>query len=164
VDFNVYKKMVGSQFGATFKMLENALGSCSQELWDDRSRGKPFWYLVYHTLFFIDLYLSESLTGFAPPAPFTLSEIEQRNAIPEKAYSKEELSRYLDHGRKKLYETLSNVTEAQALQRCGFRWIDGTVAELFMYNMRHAQHHAGQLNLILRQSTDSAPGWVFKIE
>ena len=29
-------------------------------------------------------------------------------------------------------------------------------------NMRHVQHHAGQLNLILRQSIDSAPRWGFK--
>jgi uncharacterized damage-inducible protein DinB len=33
-------------------------------------------------------------------------------------------------------------------------------AELLLYNMRHVQHHAAQLNLILRQKTESAPGWV----
>jgi len=33
-------------------------------------------------------------------------------------------------------------------------------AELLLYNMRHVQHHAAQLNLILRQKVDSAPGWV----
>jgi hypothetical protein len=29
-----------------------------------------------------------------------------------------------------------------------------------LYNLRHVQHHAAQLNLILRQAVDSAPGWV----
>jgi hypothetical protein len=33
-------------------------------------------------------------------------------------------------------------------------------AELLLDNMRHVQHHAAQLNLILRQKTDSAPRWV----
>jgi len=28
--------------------------------------------------------------------------------------------------------------------------------------MRHVQHHAAQLNLILRQTIDSAPRWVAK--
>jgi hypothetical protein len=28
--------------------------------------------------------------------------------------------------------------------------------------MRHVQHHAAQLNLILRQQIDSAPRWVVK--
>jgi len=29
-----------------------------------------------------------------------------------------------------------------------------------LYNLRHVQHHAAQLNLILRQTIDSAPPWV----
>ena len=32
--------------------------------------------------------------------------------------------------------------------------------ELLLHSMRHVQHHAAQLNLILRQSIDSAPRWV----
>ena len=31
-----------------------------------------FWYVVYHALFWLDLYLSGAVEGFAPPAPFTL--------------------------------------------------------------------------------------------
>ena len=34
--------------------------------------------------------------------------------------------------------------------------------ELLLYNMRHVQHHAAQLNLLLRQTTNSAPRWVSK--
>ena len=30
-------------------------------------------------------------------------------------------------------------------------------AELPLYNMRHVQHHAAQLNLLLRQAADDAP-------
>ena len=37
-----------------------------------------------------------------------------------------------------------------------------SIAELLLYNMRHVQHHAAQLHLILRQTIDSAPGWVSK--
>src|SRR5215831_6856279 len=33
-------------------------------------------------------------------------------------------------------------------------------AELLLYRMRHDQHHVAQLNLLLRQSVDSAPAWV----
>jgi hypothetical protein len=35
-----------------------------------------------------------------------------------------------------------------------------TISIGLLYNMRHVQHHAAQLNLILRQTIDSAPGWV----
>jgi uncharacterized damage-inducible protein DinB len=38
-----------------------------------------------------------------------------------------------------------------------------SVAELYLYNMRHVQHHTAQLNLILRQRTSMAsPRWVSK--
>jgi hypothetical protein len=40
--------------------------------------------------------------------------------------------------------------------------VDGTLLELHLYNLRHVQHHAAQLNLLLRQTIGSAPRWVFK--
>ena len=29
-----------------------------------------------------------------------------------------------------------------------------------LYNMRHVQHHAAQLNLLLKQGGGESPGWV----
>jgi uncharacterized damage-inducible protein DinB len=34
------------------------------------------------------------------------------------------------------------------------------VLELLLYDLRHLQHHTAQLNLLLRQRTNSAPRWV----
>jgi uncharacterized damage-inducible protein DinB len=56
------------------------------------------------------------------------------------------------------------MTGEKANRRCGFEWLDLSVAEMLLYNMRHVQHHAGQLNRILRQKIDSAPRWVRKTE
>ena len=49
---------VGSSFGASIDMLENAIQSCPDELWGDRARQPEFWYVAYHTLFFLDFYLA----------------------------------------------------------------------------------------------------------
>jgi hypothetical protein len=144
-----FRAIIWRQFGAAIDMLENAMLACPGELWSDRSQHPEFWYLVYHTLFFLDLYLSESLEGFAPPAPFTMDELDPAGLLPERPYTKDELRNYLGHGRKKCRATIEALT-------------DETVAELLLYNMRHVQHHAAQLNLILRQRIDSAPGWVVK--
>lgn len=38
--------------------------------------------------------------------------------------------------------------------------IEMSLCELLFYNMRHVQHGAAQLNLILRQKTDSAQSWI----
>ena len=157
-----WREIIWQQFGAAIDMLENALLACPEELWSDRSRRPEFWYVVYHTLFFLDLYLSDSVEGFAPPAPFTLDELDPAGLLPERVYTKDELQTYLEHGRKKCRATIEALTDERARQRCEFERPDVSVAELLLYNMRHVQHHAAQLNLILRQTIDSAPRWVAK--
>jgi hypothetical protein len=157
---NSWKSIIWQQFGAAIDMLGNAMEACPEKLWFDRSRQPEFWYLVYHTLFYLDFYLSDSAEGFTPPAPFTLVELNPAGLLPEQPYSKDELHTYLEHGRQKCRKVIEVLTEEKAAQRWVFGSIDFKVAELLLYNMRHVQHHAAQLNLILRQQTDSAPHWV----
>ena len=157
---NPWKEIVWPQFGAAIDMLENAVLACPEELWSDRSQRPELWHVVYHTLFYLDLYLSGSVEEFVPPAPFTLDELEPEGLLPERPYTKDELRSYLVHGREKCRAALESLTDEKARRRCGFEWLDLNEAELFLYNMRHVQHHAAQLNLILRQKIDSAPRWV----
>ena len=157
-----WRAIIWQQFGAAIDMLENALLACPDELWSDRSQQLEFWYVAYHTLFWLDLYLSGSVEGFAPPAPFTLDELDPAGLLPERPYTKDELQTYLDHGRQKCRATIEALTEEKSQQRCGFEWVDINFLELLLYNMRHVQHHAAQLNLILRQTINSAPRWVAK--
>jgi hypothetical protein len=154
------KKMIWSQFGAAIDMLENAMNACPEEVWSDRSRTPEFWYIAFHTLFYLDCYLSDSDKGFTPPSLFTLDELDPAGILPDRVYTKEELHSYLEHGRKKCKKTIEALTAEKSLQRCGFDWLDLSVGEMLLYNMRHVQHHAAQLNLILRQRIDSAPRWV----
>ena len=78
-----WKTSLWQQFGAAIDMLENAVRACPDELWrvrlwDDAElpESAEFWYIVYHTLFWLDLYLSGAVEGFAPPAPFNLDELD----------------------------------------------------------------------------------------
>lgn len=156
---SLWSGAVWSQFGASIDMLENAATACPDQLWADDQKSPAFWYVVYHTLFYLDLYLSGSVEGFTPPAPFTLAELDAAG-VPPDPYSKADLRVYLDHCRTKCRSTLAALTDDAASERCGIPWIEGSMAELHLYNMRHVQHHAAQLNLILRRETDSAPAWV----
>lgn len=157
-----WKTLLWQQFGAAIDMLENAIVACPDELWNDRSQRPEYWYVVFHALFWLDFYPSKSEVEFQPPAPFTLDELDPAGLIPERPYTKEELHRYLEYGRKKCRAAIEALTDAQTSEHCVFDRPDVTAGELFLYNMRHVQHHAGQLNLILRQKTDSAPRWVSK--
>jgi DinB superfamily len=142
-------------------MLADALSACPVALWGDRTQQTEFWYTVYHTLFWLDLYLSGSAEGFVPPVPFTLDELDSRGLMPERVYSQEELQAYLAHCRRKCQATIEDLTDAQASRSCTFgKRLELSFVELLLYNMRHVQEHASQLNLILGQKVGSAPGWV----
>jgi len=155
-----WKRSLWQQFGAAIDMLENAIRACPEALWGDRTRHPEYWYLAYHTLFWLDFYLSETPQGFAPPAPFTMDETDPAGLLPERVCEKELLLGYLEHGRTRCRATIAALTDERASRRSGFERLGLTVGELHLYNMRHVQHHAAQLNLILRQTIDAAPKWV----
>ena len=154
------KKSIWNQFGASIDMIENAIKACPDKLWNDRSQNPEYWYMVYYTLFWLDLYLSGSVEGFAPPSPFTLDELDPAGVLPEKPYSKQALRSYLEHCRDKCLTTILALDIENAGRPCRFRWGEVRFTELLFYNMRHVQHHAAQLILILRQKIDMAPEWV----
>lgn len=158
-----WKKIIWSQFGAAIDMFENSITNCPENIWDDGTRDfSSYWYRVSHTLFWLDLYLSGAVENFAPQEPFGLEELDPAGVIPERTFTKDELLNYLQHCREKCREVLKNLTEENALRICKFGWGELSFAELLLDNMRHIQHHTAQLNLILRQKTDSAPLWVSK--
>ena len=163
-----WKTVIGQQFGAAIDMLENAICVCPDDVWSDPTK-KPewvandivgFWYLAYHTLFFLDFYLSDSMEDFGPPAPFNRDEFDPAGLLPDQPYSKDVLLHYLDHCRRKCHQAIDSLTDEKARQLSVRPEQNLTVAERLLSNMRHVQHHTAQLNLVLRQKCDSAPRWV----
>ena len=152
-----FKETLWKQFGASIDMFENSITACPGELWNTDSK---FWYNAYHTLFFLDYYLSDEPENFSPPQPFSLSEFNPDGEMPERVYSKEELLSYLKFCRQKCHDLIAGLTDETAAKRFVNQYRNYSVIEILLYNMRHVQHHAAQLNLLLRQGTDSAPNWV----
>lgn len=154
------REVLWPQFGAAIDMLANAIDLCPEELWADASCQPEFGHLSFHKLFWLDLYLTGRVEGFAPPEPFGLEELDPSGRRPERVYTKRELTAYVEHAREKCRSTLANLTPERARERCEFTWGTVTYAELCLYNLRHVQHGAGQLNLALRRSLGAAPRWV----
>lgn len=157
---DTWKRIVWSQYAAAIGMLENAIAACPNELWGDRARKPEFWYVAYHTLFFLDLYSFGTVEGFAPPEPFNLDEMDPAGVLPPRVYTRDELLAYLPIGRERARAAVEAMTDEKARQSCTIPWLQLTEGELILDSMRHVQHHAAQLNLILRQVTDSAPRWI----
>lgn len=154
-------RMLWRQFGAAIDALGNALRDCPDELWEARlwedqpdqwvARGfSAFWYLGYHTLFWLDLYLTGAEEGFNPPAPFDLVEMEANETLP-RIYTREELLHYLEICRQRCQETISSLSTGEAYRMCRFAWGELPFAELLLYTLRHVQEHATQLSLFLGQ-------------
>jgi RimJ/RimL family protein N-acetyltransferase len=158
--WETWKGAVWDQYGAAIDAMANAIHACPDSLWGDRSRHPEYWYVAYHTIFLLDYYLSDSLEGFTPPPGYTLSELDPSGVLPDRVYSKEELLDYLEHGRRKLRGVIEPMDSERAREVRRFGPNEGTLFESLLYTMRHMQHHAAQLNLILRQVIDSAPNWV----
>lgn len=153
------QQSIWQQFGAAIDMMENAIKACPPDLWDTPAR---FWYNAYHAAFFTDYGLSGTPmeADYQPPYPFTKSEFED-DLLPERVYTREEVLAFFEHGRKRLHQLLSSATAADLLEkRFVSEYKNFTVFEWLLYNMRHVQHHAAQLNLLLRQNIDDAPSWV----
>jgi hypothetical protein len=159
-----WSNMIWSQFGAAIDMLERAIRFCPESLWSDRERNPQYWYTTYHTLFFLDLYLTGTTEGFHPPDPFNLDELDPSGIMPPRVYTRDELRAYLAHGREKCRRVLAGLSPEQAAAPSLIPWQDMTFGELLLDNLRHVQHHAAQLNLILRQEVDDAPRWIARAQ
>ena len=152
---------IWSQFGASLETLENAIKMCPENLWDSKL---DFWYQAYHCLFWTDYYLSVDSNSFQPPAPFTLSEFDPTGIKPERTYAKVELLNYLEHCQHRAKQLITGFS----LEQLNDRWINEyknfSMLEILIYNIRHIQHHAAQLNLLLRQTVDDSPTWVSQVK
>ena len=171
----LWRTALWQQFSAAIDMLENALLACPSTHWKGRLWPDPadhslpsefaeFWRITYHTLFWLDLYLSGCREEeFTPSTPFSRTEPDI-DGLPKRPYTKEELHTYLAAMRQKCHDTLVALTDERAHQGVEYPWSEGqTVSflELQLYNMRHVQEHAAQLNLFLGQNGISeASDWV----
>ena len=162
------KTDVWQQFGASIDFLSDTMSACPDALWlaslwqtpSTKPEFSQFWYVVYHTLFWLDLYLTGAEEGFVPPAPFTLIEQDEDGPLPERVYTKAELQDYLKNCRKKCQATIEALTDETAQRHCRFGWGECSFLELLIYNLRHVHGHASQLNMLLGQKVGPQPGWV----
>jgi len=164
---DIIKESLWKQFGASIDMLKNAIMLWPEERWES---NKKFFYMAYHTLVFLDYYLQIPAKNLSSPLPFTLMEPANvpedaiDDIIPDRIYSKQELLDYLKLNRAKCREVIEDLTEEKLAER----WIatdpdddkNISVLALLLYNLRHVQHHAAQLNMLLRNEINNAPRWV----
>ncbi len=164
-----WQAALGRQFAAAIQMIRSAIEACPDTLWDDRTDGSPFWHLAYHALYYVDLYLSDDEKTFHPPdfhrdpAQYLPGDYGEYGGIvttPEASFGRSQLLDYAGHCLAKCSDAVAKLSDDRSLQRCGFWWYELNVGEFFLNNLRHAQHHAGQLALLLRRRAGIGIEWL----
>src|SRR5512140_2078307 len=152
------KKILAGQFEAALCMMNDCLQKCPPEHWEGKIANNTFREVAYHTLFYVDLYLSPNEEAF------TLRELhrrggDERSPTVSAGLTKGETLPYLAICRQKAIETLVSETRASLEGGSGFSQRPFSRGELHLYNLRHLQHHTGQLSAYLRRMDQSAR-WV----
>lgn len=154
-----WSRATWAQYGGAIQALENSIRACPDDLWGDVPTWQGFSYIAFHTLFWLDYYLSESPESYVPPAPFGREEMDPEGVLPPRTYTRDELLAFLEHGRRRCRALIASLTDEAAAQPSCFPRQVATRGEALFYNMRHVQHHTGQLQLLLRQHGVEPPRW-----
>lgn len=169
---SLIKTAIWQQFGASINYLEETIKACPDSLWQAQLWQTPadkpvelsqFWYVSYHSLFWLHCYLTGTEEGFLPHAPFELIEQDEYGPIPQRVYIKQELLAYLIEGREKCKTTIDALTGEQARRQCTFGWGGCSFLELLIYNQRHVHGHASQLNMLLGQNGVESPDYPTRV-
>lgn len=155
-DPSLLRRTIFGQFQAALSMLNECIEKCPEPDLDGLIAKYPFWQVAYHTLCFLDLYLERDEREFRTREQFHprgMAELDDE--YPSRRFTKRELLAYTAACRAKLDTVLGDGPGAETPEvlsgPSGHTRREFSRAEMHLYNMRHVQHHAGQLSAFLRR-------------
>lgn len=164
---DVIQAGIRDQFAAALMMLRNSIEHCEPGNWTGLVGRFPFWQVAYHTLFYTDLYLCPGEAAFAPPPchqqgyqwfgenPSTKQPVTVGEPLKQAV-----LLEYADRVMTKMNRTIMDASESELRGESGFSWLPFPRVQAHLYNLRHLQHHAGQLSAFLNREQGKATPWV----
>lgn len=135
------------QFKPSFKMIEKIIESCPKAIWAQRNIDPPIWQQIFHVLYGIDYWFSESKESFIKPE----FKNEVNSVLGEESsgfIEQEDMKGYLDYVAKKAGSFLGNLDQIKVISPSGI-YIKWTNLDVIMEQVRHLQHHLGYLNRVL---------------
>ncbi len=156
---------IARQYRASLAMLGQAVEVCPESLWVAPEYTNRFWHIAYHAVFYTHFYLHPEEASFQAWAKHRPDSnfLGARPWAPEEPvkigspYSKAEVLEYHALCRA---EVEARVPEMDLEAPSGFHWLPFNKHELQFYNLRHLQHHTGQLADRLRTVANIGVGWV----
>jgi len=113
-----------------------------------------FWATAAHAIFFLDFYLDDGTSEFAPAYPHFDAGLDDKMQalLPDPPIGRDELLAALADGRAKAARVLPSVTDDQLAKRLPswHPWAGSTFADILQVNLRHLREHGGHLEAIVR--------------
>jgi DinB superfamily len=151
------KQTLIGQFEASLAMLNQCIAACPEENWEDKIANGTFRWVTYHTLFFVDLYLTPNEEAFE------LRDLHHRGGDergPDACLglSKDDALAYVGICRQKMLDSIAAESAESLAGPSGFSWYKCSRGDLHVINIRHIQHHTGQLSAYLRRVVPECQG------
>ena len=141
------------QFFSCYHMLETLVDICPDEVWFSRYGDVPFWYQVYHTIYFVDYWFRADYAAedylvmrFDPRIP---PEFEWE--IPAGvSLSRADMQEYLARIREKLNRIFSALSDESLRRQVLPQEENMTLLDVIFTQARHVMYNLGYCNGILR--------------
>ena len=141
------------QFFSCYQMLETLVDICPDEVWFSRYGDVPFWYQVYHTIYFVDYWFRADYAA----ADFLVMRFDPR--IPPEfewdipagvSLSRADMQDYLVRIREKLTRIFSVMTDESLRRQVLPEQENMTLLDIVFTQARHVMYNIGYCNGILR--------------
>jgi hypothetical protein len=145
------KQILINQYNKCFEMLTEMIKKYDEKIWnDDKNYQYPVWQIVYHLLYITNIYCSSTEKGIikwpkqkvnyqffgkTPWPPF-------EEVIADEPYSKSDMIEFSEFVNSKIPVYLDDMKPEE---RCWPHWYDEVQLEFQLNNIRHIQHHIGQI-------------------
>lgn len=142
-----FNQILSRQIKPSFRMLANIIEVCPKSLWAQKNIDPPIWQQIYHVLYGIDYWFSESKESFKQPA----FEAEVNPVLGEESkgfIEQSEMIDYLKYIEEKSVNFISNL-ETEVVSGPSSMYPKWTNLDVIMEQIRHFQHHIGYLNRVL---------------
>jgi hypothetical protein len=150
------KQILTGQFEASLSMLNECVRMCPPQHWEGKIANDTFRQIAYHTLFYVDFYLSPDENAFIPRDLIHRGGDERSPALSP-GLSKDDTLAYVAICRQKMIETLASESRESLEGPSGFSWRKISRGELYVYTIRHVQHHTGSMSACLRRTEGALP-------
>ncbi|MEX0586949.1 MAG: DinB family protein [Pirellulales bacterium] len=161
-----FKLAIVRQFEAALCMLNACIDRCSDDAWNAPVGNYAFCQVAFHVLFFTDFYLGLDEGSFRGQPFHREHEGDFRDyeelvdRPPVLLYERGFIKAYLQHCRSKCAEMIAAETEETVAAPARFPRRNISRMELYVYNLRHLQHHVAQLSLRRRIDAGEDIPWV----